>query len=77
MLHDPRLNANLVGLGHRDHVKVFPRPGLMLLFPAFLWHSVTPHLGELPRLSFSMNVTLRWPPSVAEYHSFTDADGGK
>lgn len=75
VLHDPRFNANLVGLGHRDHVKVFPRPGLMLVFPAFVWHSVTPHLGGFHRLAFSMNVTLRWPQSVAEYYPWAD-DGG-
>lgn len=76
VLHDPRFNANLVALGHRDHVKVFPRPGLMLIFPAFVWHSVTPHLGGFHRLAFSMNVTLRWPPSsVAEYHPWADDHG--
>lgn len=73
ILHDPRFNANLVGLGHRDHVKVYPRPGLMLVFPAYVWHSVTPHLGDFRRLAFSMNVTLRWPPSaVAEHHRWVD-----
>lgn len=67
VLHDPRFNANLVAVGHGDHVKVGPRPGLMLVFPAYLWHSVTPHRGEFRRLSFSMNFTLRWPGgSVAE-----------
>ena len=52
-----------------DHVKVFPRPGLMLIFPAYVWHSVTPHRGEFHRLAFSMNFTLRWPAGSAEQHS--------
>jgi hypothetical protein len=70
VLHDPRFNANLAAVGNRDHVKVFPRPGLMLIFPGYLWHSVTPHQGEFRRLSLSMNFTLRWPGgSIAERHA--------
>lgn len=61
VLHDPRFNANLSAVGVRDHVKIYPRPGLMLIFPGYLWHSVTPHLGEFRRLSLSMNFTLHWP----------------
>lgn len=69
VLHDPRFNANLTAVCHRDHVKVIPRQGLMLIFPAYVWHSVTPHRGEFHRLAFSMNFTLRWPAGPAEYHS--------
>ena len=69
LLHDPRFNANLTAVCQRDHVKVYPRPGLMLIFPAYVWHSVTPHRGEFHRLAFSMNFTLRWPPGSAEQHS--------
>ncbi len=60
VLHDPRFNANLTALPAVDHVKVYPRPGLMLLFPAYVWHSVTPHLGDAPRLAISANFSLRW-----------------
>ena len=39
----------------------------MLLFPGYLWHSVTPHLGEFRRLAFSVNFRLRWEePAVVE-----------
>ena len=69
VLHDPRFNANLTSLSHRDHVKVFPRPGLMLIFPAYVWHSVTSHHGEFHRLSFAMNFRLRWPTGLEEPHS--------
>lgn len=69
VLHDPRFNANLSAVCNRDHIRVFPRPGLMLIFPAYVWHSVTPHQGEFHRLSFSMNFTLRWPAGSAERHS--------
>ena len=72
VLHDPRFNANLTAVGQRNYAKIFPRPGLMLIFPAYLWHSVTPSRGESHRLSFAMNITLRWPGgSAAEYHSWT------
>lgn len=69
MLHDPRFNANLTAVCHRDHVKVIPRPGLMLIFPAYVWHSVSPHQGDFHRLAFSMNFTLRWPTRSTEYYS--------
>jgi hypothetical protein len=61
VLHDPRFNANLAAVRVSDYAKVFPRPGLMLLFPGYLWHSVTPHLGEFHRLAISANFRLRWP----------------
>jgi hypothetical protein len=61
VLHDPRFNANLAAVCTRDYLKIFPRPGLMLIFPAYVWHSVTPHLGAVRRLALSMNITLRWP----------------
>jgi hypothetical protein len=39
----------------------------MLIFPGFLWHSVTPHLGEFRRLAISANFRLRSSrPSNAE-----------
>lgn len=69
LLHDPRFNANLTSIFHRDHIKVYPRPGLMLIFPAYVWHSVTPHHGDFHRLAFSMNFTLRWPAGPEEQHS--------
>lgn len=72
VLHDPRFNANLTTVCSRDHIKVYPRPGLMLIFPAYLWHSVTPHRGEFHRLSFAMNFTLRWPAGLEERHSLKD-----
>jgi hypothetical protein len=63
LLHDPRFNANLAAVGVRDYVKVFPRPGLMVLFPGYVWHSVTPHQGDQPRLAISANFRLRWSES--------------
>jgi hypothetical protein len=64
VLHDPRFNANLAALRSNDYVKVFPRPGLMLIFPGYLWHSVTPHLGDRRRLAISANFRIRWPETA-------------
>jgi hypothetical protein len=61
VLHDPRFNANLAAVRANDYARVYPRPGLMVLFPGYLWHSVTPHLGEGKRLSISANFRLKWP----------------
>jgi hypothetical protein len=69
MLHDPRFNANLTTVCSRDHVRVSPQPGLMLIFPAYVWHSVTPHRGDFHRLAFSMNFTLKWPIGPTEHFS--------
>jgi hypothetical protein len=69
ILHDPRFNANLSYLQRNDYHKVFPRPGQMLIFPGFLWHSVTPHRGEHRRLSIAANFTIRWPEQRPS-HSF-------
>jgi hypothetical protein len=64
VLHDPRFNANLAAVRVADYARIYPRPGLMLLFPGYLWHSVTPHLGEFRRLSLSANFRLRWPETT-------------
>jgi hypothetical protein len=60
VLHDPRFNANLAAVRVGDYAKVFPRPGLMVLFPGYLWHSVTPNQGDRPRLSIAANFRLKW-----------------
>jgi len=67
LLHDPRFNANLGYLKANDYVKVFPRPGQMLLFPGYLWHSVLPHRGTFRRLSIGANFRLSESNTSAEY----------
>lgn len=59
ILHDPRFNASLQG-GWQYHAKVFPRPGVMIFFPSFLWHEVTPHQADSPRFSVAANFTLAY-----------------
>jgi hypothetical protein len=58
LLHDPRFNANLLMPRSDDYVKVFPRPGQMLIFPGYLWHSVLPHQGTEQRMAISANFGL-------------------
>ena len=38
---------------------VSPKPGEILLWPAFLLHFVHPNLSDEPRLSISFNVVLK------------------
>ena len=57
ILHDPRFNASMMG-GWQHFARVYPKPGLMIMFPAFLWHEVTPHFSIAPRLSIAANFTL-------------------
>ncbi|HTW73075.1 MAG TPA: putative 2OG-Fe(II) oxygenase [Acetobacteraceae bacterium] len=50
-LHDPRFNALLMDLTKKDSVKIFPRPGLMVIMPGYLWHSGTPNYAAFNRLA--------------------------
>ena len=72
ILHDPRFNASLMG-GWHQHAKVFPRPGVMIFFPSFLWHEVTPHRAKEPRLSVAANfsLTYRNVPAYERRHRFS------
>jgi hypothetical protein len=67
VLHDPRFNANLAYLHRKDYKKIFPRAGQMVLFPIYVWHSVTPNRDAERRLSIAANFTLRPRESSAGY----------
>jgi uncharacterized protein (TIGR02466 family) len=64
VLHDPRLPGLLMhapelhfkGAGPELSVPIKPRAGLMVLFPAWLSHSVEPWEGSEPRISIAMNI---------------------
>lgn len=62
--YDPRPQANMNAIRGDAQVDpehtVRPRPGMLLLWPAFLHHFVHPNLAREPRLSISFNVVLRW-----------------
>ena len=64
VLHDPRLPGLLMhapelhfkGAGPELSVPIKPKAGLIILFPAWLSHSVEPWQGDQPRISIAMNI---------------------
>jgi uncharacterized protein (TIGR02466 family) len=61
--HDPRPQIGLIVPPARDQGRASPdttgvrvRPGMLVLFPAWLEHSVPPHTGEGLRISVAFNV---------------------
>jgi uncharacterized protein (TIGR02466 family) len=58
---DPRTAALMVGhplnpFAATNQVKIAPLAGMMLVFPAFLYHSVRAYEGESPRISIAFNL---------------------
>jgi hypothetical protein len=39
-----------------DSVYIYPKPGLMVLFPSYVPHMVFPHMGNSPRISIAFNL---------------------
>ena len=64
VLHDPRMpelrmhapGVQFKGIGPELKVPIQPKSGLMVLFPAWLWHSVEPWEGTGQRISVAMNI---------------------
>ena len=42
-----------------DAYKVTPQSGMLLMFPAWLYHYVHPYRGTAPRISVALNVTIQ------------------
>lgn len=60
---DPRMGATDVGLNGADafpKLVVDPQPGLMVIFPSWLYHYVNPFHGTGERISVAFNVNLRF-----------------
>ena len=58
---DPRTAALMSGHSLNpfktlDNITIAPTPGMMLVFPAFLYHSVRAYDGEQPRVSVAFNL---------------------
>ena len=70
VLHDPRMpglrmhapGVHFKGMGAELRAEIRPRTGLMVLFPAWLSHSVEPWSGEGQRISIAMNIRARLQP---------------
>jgi uncharacterized protein (TIGR02466 family) len=63
---DPRMGATLPGLSGPEalpKLRVPPEPGLMLLFPSWLYHYVNTFQGTGERISIAFNVKLRFRPA--------------
>lgn len=79
VLHDPRMPAlrmHAPSLRFRDcgsevFASILPKAGLMVLFPAWLSHSVEPWEGSGTRISIAMNIRAG-PSQPAPRHSDKD-----
>ncbi|MBI1300430.1 MAG: hypothetical protein GC137_02115 [Alphaproteobacteria bacterium] len=58
ILHDPRFNASLAEHTSKQYAKFFPRPGMGIIFPSYLYHSVTPHFEDEDRVSLAINFSV-------------------
>jgi uncharacterized protein (TIGR02466 family) len=62
---DPRAGVEAVtapGDPYGEPFRVRPQPGLLVIFPSWLYHWVHPYTGETPRVAISFNATA--PPSA-------------
>ena len=68
--YDPRGSINMIqhpGKSMFGHVvNIRPQPGLLVLFPAWLYHSVNPFLSDVQRISIAFNATIRGFETVEE-----------
>ncbi len=61
-IHDPRERAEMVmhpGTPFGNPFRIEPRPGMMVLFPAWLAHSVNVFYSQTTRISVSFNAELQ------------------
>ena len=62
--YDPRGAVNMTAIKGDPNIEpehtVEPRPGMILLWPAFVNHFVHPNLSKQMRISVSFNVMLNW-----------------
>jgi len=63
-LYDPRGAINMTAIKGDPNVEpehtIAPKPGMILLWPAFVNHFVHPNLSKQMRISVSFNVMLEW-----------------
>jgi Putative 2OG-Fe(II) oxygenase len=73
-LHDPRFNALLMDLTKKDSIKIFPRPGMMVLMPGYLWHSGTPNTSTFNRLAVVGDFIISEPKQPGQTTYAFDVD---
>ena len=63
-LYDPRPGINMNSISKDPYIDpeftIFPEPGLLMLWPAFLNHFVHPNFSKKTRISISFNIILKW-----------------
>jgi uncharacterized protein (TIGR02466 family) len=69
LLHDPRGATNFIpqyeknlsgqNLSGRTYYRIAPRCGQLILFPAYIIHSVEPNMSEDVRISIAMNIKYK------------------
>ena len=69
--YDPRPQANMNAIRGDGQIdpehRVQPQGGQLLLWPSFLHHFVHPNGVDMPRLSISFNVVLKWKKEYLPY----------
>jgi uncharacterized protein (TIGR02466 family) len=60
-LIDPRTNVSIPGVESQNEARLSltPKSGLMIMFPSWLQHYVTPHEGDRDRVSIAFNLRIR------------------
>jgi len=62
--YDPRPQANMNAIRGDAQISpqytIYPRPGMILMWPSFLHHLVHPNLTQEKRISISFNLVLKW-----------------
>lgn len=56
-LYDPRF-LNKKSFAREPYIEIKPRTGMMIVAPYYIWHEVTPYLGEETRYSLVCNMVL-------------------
>jgi uncharacterized protein (TIGR02466 family) len=62
--YDPRPQANMNAIRGDAQISpqytIYPKPGMILMWPSFLHHLVHPNLTSQERVSISFNLVLKW-----------------
>jgi hypothetical protein len=55
-LYDPRWQNQKSFVGSKPYMEIVPKKGLLIAAPHYVWHEVTPYVGDLTRLSLVCNM---------------------
>ena len=72
---DPRAGVEAVtapGDPYGEPFRIRPAPGLLVVFPSWLYHWVHPYAGQTPRIAVSFNASLQPVAMASEQRSHVD-----